>query len=228
MFLANSSCLDICFAVNQAARHIQDPTLAHWKDVIRILQYLRGSLSKGRVFNPTIRFNEDTRTTKENLPIIAYSDANWGGKDSASSTFGIYIELASCLIIWKSSKQKCISLSTLEAEYVAALLVCREIMWIQNLLLELGFRDGWAPSATLNNPSDHDLFSSAEPSADPDLNPHNSTSYDPVTLNVNNQGAIFLANNATVSQKSKHITIQYHYSVRKMNTLQPTTVVPKI
>jgi hypothetical protein len=139
MFLANSTRPDICHAVNQAARHMQQPSIGHWKDALRILQYLKGTTLKGLIFNPPSRFDKDTRSTKENLPIMAYSDADWGGKDGSSSTTGIYIELAGCPIIWKSSKQKCISLSTLEAEYVAASLASREIMWLRNLLSDLGF-----------------------------------------------------------------------------------------
>jgi hypothetical protein len=218
MFLANSTRPDICYAVNQAARHMQNPSIANWKDALRILQYLKGSVSKGLVFNPPNRFDEHTRSTKENLPIVAFSDADWGGKDGASSTTGIYIELAGCPIIWKSSKQKCISLSTLEAEYVAASLASREIMWVRNLLSDLGFSNGRPPPATLNQPTSANPVSPnvlISPNYSPNDNAvaqfTNSNLDEPSTLHIDNQGAIFLANNTTVSQKSKHIMIQHHY-----------------
>ena len=42
-------------------------------------------------------------------------------------------------VSWKSKLQTTVSLSTTEAEYIAAVEVGKEIKWMRNLLLELGF-----------------------------------------------------------------------------------------
>ena len=38
---------------------------------------------------------------------------------------------------WKSKPQKCISLTTTEAEYIAVAKACKEVLWMKNFLQEL-------------------------------------------------------------------------------------------
>ena len=40
---------------------------------------------------------------------------------------------------WTSRLQKCIALSTTEAEYVAATEACKEALWLSRLVVDLGF-----------------------------------------------------------------------------------------
>ncbi|TPX55413.1 DNA-directed DNA polymerase [Spizellomyces sp. 'palustris'] len=70
----------------------------------------------------------------------AYSDADWGGDLSdRKSTSGWLLKLSGGAIARKSSKQRCTALSTVEAEYIAASDCAREVIWMRNLLAELGF-----------------------------------------------------------------------------------------
>ena len=41
-------------------------------------------------------------------------------------------------IAWSSQRQRCVSLSTAEAEYVAASTATKEIAWLRNLLNDIG------------------------------------------------------------------------------------------
>ena len=41
---------------------------------------------------------------------------------------------------WKSKPQKCISLTTTEAEYIAVAKACKEVLWMKKLLQELGHK----------------------------------------------------------------------------------------
>ncbi|KAK9665101.1 hypothetical protein RND81_14G090300, partial [Saponaria officinalis] len=41
-------------------------------------------------------------------------------------------------VSWQSKLQKCVSLSTTEAEYIAAVEACKEMLWLKNFSLELG------------------------------------------------------------------------------------------
>ena len=43
------------------------------------------------------------------------------------------------LISWRSKLPACVSLSSAEAEYVAATEVTKEVMWLRHLLKEIGF-----------------------------------------------------------------------------------------
>ena len=42
------------------------------------------------------------------------------------------------VVSWQSKLQKCVALSTIDAEYIAAAEACKEMLWLKNFLLELG------------------------------------------------------------------------------------------
>ncbi|MCI78826.1 gag-pol polyprotein, partial [Trifolium medium] len=53
--------------------------------------------------------------------LIGYCDTDWDGSaDDRKSTSGACFFLENNLISWFSKKQNCVSLSTAEAEYIAA------------------------------------------------------------------------------------------------------------
>ena len=54
------------------------------------------------------------------------------------STSGYLLTMNGGMLAWSSSKQKCISLSSTEAEYVGLSECCRSIMRTRNVLLEIG------------------------------------------------------------------------------------------
>ncbi|GKE93370.1 hypothetical protein Tco_1574465 [Tanacetum coccineum] len=43
-------------------------------------------------------------------------------------------------VSWQSRLQKCVALSTIEAEYMAATEACKELLWLKRFLQELGFK----------------------------------------------------------------------------------------
>jgi hypothetical protein len=69
-----------------------------------------------------------------------YTDADHGGNpDNSRSTSGYILKIGTGAISWSSKLQTIVALSTTEAEYVAACFGGKEIMWLCNLLTELGF-----------------------------------------------------------------------------------------
>jgi hypothetical protein len=64
-----------------------------------------------------------------------YTDA-----DSRKSTFGYMMTYAGGEVLWQSRLQKCVSLSTTDAEYIAAVDACKEVLWMQNFLQELDMK----------------------------------------------------------------------------------------
>jgi hypothetical protein len=112
--------------------------------VKRILSYLKGTPSHGIVFGGT----GDTTT----LP--AYSDADFASNlDDHRSTTGVILIVNGGPVVWKSQRQKCVSLSTTESEYVAASAGGKEVVWMRRLLQDLGRRQDQPTELFIDNQS---------------------------------------------------------------------------
>ena len=61
-----------------------------------------------------------------------------GDKDSRRSTIGYVFTVGGTTVSWISKLQKVVSLSTIEAEYVAATEASKEVIWLQRFMEELG------------------------------------------------------------------------------------------
>jgi ribosomal protein S24E len=67
-------------------------------------------------------------------------DADWANDtDDRRSQTGYVFLLGGGAISWKSQKQPIVAKSTMEAEYVAASNAADELVWIRNMLKELGY-----------------------------------------------------------------------------------------
>ncbi|RVW74857.1 Retrovirus-related Pol polyprotein from transposon TNT 1-94 [Vitis vinifera] len=100
---------DIAHAVGVVSRFMSRPGKQHWEAVKWILRYLKGSLDTCLCF------------TGVSLKLQGYVDADFAGDiDSRKSTTGFVFTLGGTAISWVSNLQKIVTLSTTEAEYVAA------------------------------------------------------------------------------------------------------------
>nr|GEU96520.1 retrovirus-related Pol polyprotein from transposon TNT 1-94 [Tanacetum cinerariifolium] len=73
--------------------------------------------------------------------LVGYTDSDLAGnKDNIKSTSGYLITFAGGAVSWQSRLQKCVALSTTEAEYVASMEACKELLWLKRFLQELGFK----------------------------------------------------------------------------------------
>ena len=75
----------------------------------------------------------------------SYVDADWAGDlDGRKSTSGYLFMFAGRAVSWQSRLQKCVALSTTEAEYIAANEAGKEMLWLKWFLQELGLKqDGY-------------------------------------------------------------------------------------
>jgi len=70
----------------------------------------------------------------------AYADSDWASDvDDRKSCSGNVIMLAGGPISWESKKQKSVTLSTMEAEYMSLSEVCKEIVYLRRLLQHMKF-----------------------------------------------------------------------------------------
>ena len=143
MFLSITTRPDIAFAVNQAARFVNAPTMAHWRAVKRILMYVIGTKHLGLVYQ-----GGKQRTIK----LTAFSDSDWGGElAEGRSTSGKIILVNGCVIDWASKLQRTSAKSSAEAEYVAGAATAQSIVYLKQLLEEIGFPLDATPDLLVDN-----------------------------------------------------------------------------
>ena len=122
---------DIAFAVHKVAQFNSNPGPKHWSAVKRIIRYLKGT----RDHVLTLGGQSDSALT-----ITAYSDADFANsKDHGRSVSGYAMMLGNGCFSWSAKKQTVVALSTAQAEYNAALHAGREVLWLRQLRLEIGF-----------------------------------------------------------------------------------------
>ena len=61
LWLGDGTRPDIAYAVNQVARYMDNPGPQHWEAILRIIQYLKGSLDKGIVFTSNVTVRDTSR-----------------------------------------------------------------------------------------------------------------------------------------------------------------------
>ncbi|BFG37724.1 hypothetical protein CerSpe_239980 [Prunus speciosa] len=123
---------DISFSVGLCARFQSDPKESHLLAVKRILRYVSGTTNFG------VYYSFDS-----NVELAGYSDADWAGNiDDRKSTTGGCFYIGNNLVSWFSKKQNCVSLSTAEAEYIAAGSCCIQLLWMKQMLNDYGIRQG--------------------------------------------------------------------------------------
>ena len=153
LYLSTKTRPDITFAVCNVAKFCSKPTNIHWSAVKRIFRYLKGTVGLGLMYKMS------------NKNCTGYSDADWAGdRSDRRSTSGQCFILGSGLISWRTSKQKCVALSTAEAEYVALAAASQEAVWLRQLLKDLKFgsddplvvnEDNQSAICIAKNPKDH-------------------------------------------------------------------------
>uniref|UniRef100_A0AAV1TDT7 Polyprotein n=1 Tax=Peronospora matthiolae TaxID=2874970 RepID=A0AAV1TDT7_9STRA len=132
LWIARCTRPDIAFAVHKATRQTHQPRLHDMKLAKRIAQYLKGTRDyKFRM--------EPVKHLDVKIQLEAYSDADFAAEksDRKSLTGGI-IRLNGMPVGWTSKKQGGVSLSTVEAEFVAASEQARELLGIREMLNEIG------------------------------------------------------------------------------------------
>jgi hypothetical protein len=96
----------------------------------RILRYLVHSP------NPSLWYSKGSK-----FDLLGYSDSDYAGsKVDRKSTSGTCQFLGRSLVSWSSKKKNYVSLSTAEAEYVAAGACCAQLLWMRQALQDFGCR----------------------------------------------------------------------------------------
>lgn len=129
MYITNTR-PDLQFSVSLLSRFMSKPTQLHVQAAKRVLRYLRGTLDYGIWYK---------RGGRGELQI--YTDIDFAGDvESRKSTSGYVFLMDDAAVAWLSKKQPIVTLSTTEAEYVAASVCACQAVWFKRVLEELGHR----------------------------------------------------------------------------------------
>jgi hypothetical protein len=69
--------------------------------------------------------------------LVGYCDAGDQANDRKSNSGFVFL-VNGAAVSWACRKQTCVSISTMEAEYVALTEACKEVVWLRLLMADLG------------------------------------------------------------------------------------------
>jgi hypothetical protein len=123
---------DLAFAYSQLSKFVQYPGVKHLEEAERVLQYVRATYDQG------ITYFDPGSAMKNKL--VGWVDSDFGSDvDSRKSMTGFLMSLNGGPISWKSSRQGGVTLSSSEAEFVAASQAGQEVVYLRALLRGFGY-----------------------------------------------------------------------------------------
>lgn len=126
LFLSVNTRPDISAAVSILAQKISHPHQEDWNELKRVVKYLKGTVNAKLVLGGFERNSEF---------LHGYADASFADRSlDRKSVSGTVFFVNGGLVSWSSRKQRCVALSSTEAEFVALSEACQEACWLRRLL----------------------------------------------------------------------------------------------
>jgi hypothetical protein len=134
---------DLMYVVCLISRFMANPTEIHLQAAKRVLRYLKGTVDLGIFYQK-----------EGNKELLAYTDSDYAGDvDDRKSTSGYVFLLSEGAVSWSSKKQPVVTLSTTEAEFVAATSCACQGVWMRRVLEKLGNSQGKCTAVLCDNSS---------------------------------------------------------------------------
>jgi ribonuclease HI len=125
MYAAIATRPDIAYAVSALSQFLDNPGNAHWQAVKHVLHYLIGTKSHELTYGG------------ERHDLEGYTDADGAMQEHRHAVSGYAFIMDGGAVSWSSKKQELVTLSTAEAEYVAATHAAKEAIWLCQLLSDI-------------------------------------------------------------------------------------------
>jgi hypothetical protein len=134
---------DMMFVTCLISRYMAKPMEIHLQAAKRALRYLKGTVNYG------IHYKKGG-----DGELLAFTDSDYAGDmEDRKSTSGYVFLMSSSVVSWCSKKQPIVTLSTTEAEFVAAAVCACQGVWMKRILKELGHSDGGCTTVMCDNSS---------------------------------------------------------------------------
>lgn len=126
LWLANVTRFELSFISSQLARFVSNPGRIHFQAALRVLIYLQCSKDRSLSIRP-----------HATLPVLrVFVDSNWGTRFSVSAAI---FDFMGTVVHWLSKTQRSVSMSSTEAEFFAACVAARDVLFLRDLLADLGY-----------------------------------------------------------------------------------------
>jgi hypothetical protein len=122
---------DIAFVVCMLSKFMTDPKTSYMTAAKRVLRYVKGTTNLG------VFYRRSAENSEYDLKV--YTDNDYRHVEDRRSTSGYVFFLSEGAVAWSSRKQPVVTLSTTEAEYVAAAACACHSIWMKRVLNSLGF-----------------------------------------------------------------------------------------
>ncbi|KAG8484252.1 hypothetical protein CXB51_023902 [Gossypium anomalum] len=118
---------EISYAVGVVSQFMQAPRTPHLDVAKRILRYIKGTNDFSLFYNKGNDFS-----------LQGYTNADWAGSiEDGRSISGYCFSFGSAAISWCSKKQPIVTLSSTEAEYIAATMAALDCVWLKLLMKDI-------------------------------------------------------------------------------------------
>ncbi|MGL4341969.1 MAG: reverse transcriptase domain-containing protein, partial [Lactococcus lactis] len=122
LYLVKHSRPDLSNAVRELTKVLDKATIAHWKALLRTIKFVFDTKSYALKLQPSIR-----KDSKYDLEV--YSDSEFAGDpETRMSVYGYITFFCGAPVSWKSKSNRCVTLSSTEAEYYAASEAAMELL----------------------------------------------------------------------------------------------------
>ena len=121
---------NIAHSVSVVSQYMSSLTVDNWAVVGHILCYLKEAPRRGILYS---NYGHNR--------VECFTDADWTvSKEDRRSTSSYCVFVSGNLVSWKSKKQGVVSRSSAESKYRATTQSVCEIMWLHQLLMEVGIK----------------------------------------------------------------------------------------
>jgi hypothetical protein len=118
MYAAVTTRPDISFTVLALSQFLENPSQLHWEAVKCVLCYLAGTKEHVLTYG------------NKHHKLLGYTDADGASQEHRHTISGFTFLINRAAVSWASCKQEIITLSTAEAEYIAATHAAKECIWL--------------------------------------------------------------------------------------------------
>jgi hypothetical protein len=236
MYLTGATRPDIGFAVNMLARYVANPGKPHWRALVHLLRNLRGTMDEGvhycgyktQGFILQHERNHGFRRNADDLPnprllsesfnnnLMAYTDADWANDVATRrSVTGWVVFLNGGPVSWRVKRQQTVATSSSESELYSLGDCIKELLYLRALLKDLGL------AQPQTKPGRGGVTSGAS-----------SIKNTGTVVYEDNQGCLQISQKETLHQRTKHVDIQWHFIMEKVEegqiSVQPVGTADQI